>query len=377
MTKGNIGIDGRGALFYRGTGIGTYTWQLISHLEAATKNLRVFLPGEEYRNFSFQSEDALNYAEFNGDMWREIFLPEALAKEGIALYHVPQNGIGLPEKKCSLETVTIHDLIPYTFPETVGKGYLKEFLKEMPKVMERSDGMITVSQWSKKDIMNVFSYPEAKIQVIYEAPEPIYQPLPKTRAAAFLKEAYHITGDYILYVGGFGIRKNVKALINAVYLLKKEAPFPFRLVLPGKRNRDFDQLDALTESLGLTDDVIFPDYVPVSDLPYFYSGATAMVYPSLYEGFGLPPLEAMASGTPVLSSRATSLPEVLGDAVLYFDPYNSLELAEQLHRLISSRSLRKMLVQKGLQKAAGYRWEKTAAETLAFFDQVQERETPQ
>ncbi len=377
MAKGNIGIDGRGALFYRGTGIGTYTWQLISHLEKATKNLRVFLPGEEFRDFSFRREDASRYAEFNGDMWREIFLPEALPKEQIALYHVPQNGIGLPEKKCSLETVTIHDLIPYTFPETVGKGYLKEFLKEMPKIMERSDGIITVSQWSKKDIINVFGYPEAKIQVIYEAPEPIYQPLPKTQAAAFLKAAYHITGDYILYVGGFGIRKNVKALVNAVYLLKKDASFPFRLVLPGKRNRDFDQLDALTESLGLTDDVIFPDYVPVADLPYFYSGATAMVYPSLYEGFGLPPLEAMASGTPVLSSRATSLPEVLGDAVLYFDPYNSLELAKQLHRLVSSRSLRKMLVQKGLQKTAGYRWENTAAETLAYVHRVLERDTPQ
>lgn len=373
MNKGNIGIDGRGALFYRGTGIGTYTWQLISHLEESIKNLRVFLPGEEYHDFSFRAENALQYAEFNGDLWREVFLPAALNKERIALYHVPQNGIGLPGKKCTLETVTIHDLIPYTFPETVGKGYLKEFLKEMPRVMERSDGIITVSQWSKNDIVKVFGYPEAKIRVIYEAPEPIYQPLPKTKAAAFLKEKYGITGEYILYVGGFGIRKNVKSLINAVYLLKKEDSFPFRLVLPGKRNRDFDQLDALIESLGLTENVIFPDYVPVSDMPYFYSGATVMVYPSLYEGFGLPPLEAMASGTPVLSSRTSSLPEVLGDAVLYFDAFNSVELSQQLHRLISSRTLRKMLTQKGLKKAASYRWEKTAAETLSFFAEIQER----
>lgn len=371
MTNGKIGIDGRGALFYRGTGIGTYTWQLISHLEAATKDLRVFLPGEEYRDFSFQAENALNYAEFSGDMWREVFLPAALKKEKITLYHVPQNGLGLPEKKCSPETVTIHDLIPYTFPETAGKGYLREFLKEMPRVMERCDGIITVSEWSKNDILKIFHYPKEQIRVIYEAPEPIYQPLPKTKTAAFLWENYGIKGDYILYVGGFGIRKNVKALINAFYILKKEEDFPFRLVLPGKRNRDFDQLDALTESLGLSEDVIFPDYVPVSELPYFYSGATAMVYPSLYEGFGLPPLEAMASGTPVLSSRASSLPEVLGDAAIYFDALNSVELAEQIHRLVSSRTLRKILMQKGIEKAASYRWEKTAAETLAFFDQVQ------
>lgn len=370
MTKAKIAIDGRGALLYRGTGIGTYTWQLISHLQKIDDTLRVFLPGEEYRGFSFDADDALVYAEQSGDLWRRDFLPAALKNEGIDLLHVPQNGLGLPETKCCPETVTIHDLIPYTFPETVGKGYLKEFLNEMPAVMERCDGIITVSEWSKKDITRIFAYPKEKIKVIYEAPEPIYRPCPEAETRELLAEKYNICGDYILYVGGFSIRKNVKALINAVSLLKKEDHFPYRLVLPGKRNRDFDQLDALIEALGLAGDVIFTDYVPVSELPYFYSAATVMVYPSLYEGFGLPPLEAMACGTAVLSSRATSLPEVLGDAALYFDPMNSMELAEQLHRLTSSKTLRKVMIKKGFAKAASYDWEQTARESLDFFHTI-------
>ena len=366
MTTPHIAIDGRGALLYRGTGIGTYTWQLLAHLPQNLPRPEVFLPGQEYTGFRFDPEDIYSRGE-QKDIWRREFLPRVIREKQIQLYHVPQNGIGLPEKKCCKETVTIHDLIPYLFPETVGRGYLKEFLKEMPKIMERSDAVITVSECSKKDIQRLFHYPEDRIHVIHEAPEPIYRPLPKDTVKTFLKEHYGICEDYILYVGGFGLRKNVKALINAYYLLKKEENIPYALVLPGKRNHDFDALDSLTEALQISDSVIFTDKVPTADLPYFYNGAAVMVYPSLYEGFGLPPLEAMACGTPVIAAKTSSLPEVLADNVLWFDPFDSTDLASQLYALLTKKELRQLLGAKGQKRTAQFQWKKAAAQTEKVF----------
>ncbi|MBQ1252713.1 MAG: glycosyltransferase family 4 protein, partial [Firmicutes bacterium] len=175
---------------------------------------------------------------------------------------------------------------------------------------------------------------------------------------------------FILYVGGYGLRKNVKALINAFYLLKKEENYPYQLVLPGKRNRDFDALDQMIEILKLQNDVVFTDHIPVSEMPYFYNAAEVMVYPSIYEGFGLPPLEAMACGTPVIAAKTSSLPEILGDAALWFDPFHTVNLAEQIHRLTASKTLQDLYRQKGLQKAQTYSWKKTAQETASYFREI-------
>ncbi|MBR5328644.1 MAG: glycosyltransferase family 4 protein [Firmicutes bacterium] len=366
MKQKNIAIDGRGALLYRGTGIGTYTWQLLAHLSDEIKDLNIILPGMEYDGFCFSTAQW----DEQKDILRDDFLPNYIKENHIDLYHVPQNGIGLPNKKICKETVTIHDLIPYLYPETVGRGYLRDFLREMPQIMERSDAVITVSECSARDICRIFHYPKAKIHVIHEAPEPIYRPMDKEKVATFLQQKYGICGNYILYVGGFGIRKNVKALINAFYLLRQEENIPLKLVLPGKRSRDFDALDQLTEALQIKDDVIFTDYVPVSDLPYFYNGALMMVYPSIYEGFGLPPLEAMACTTPVIAAKTSSLPEILGNNVLWFDPFDTVELAEQIRRLWVSETLRKRMAKMGKEKADSYSWQETAKQTAKVFRSI-------
>lgn len=366
----NIAIDGRSALLYRGTGIGTYTRRLLAHLPSELPDLHILLPGMEYRDFSFSDEEEREPKE----LWRNEFLQSYIRKHRIDLYHVPQNGIGLPLRKVSMETVTVHDLIPYLYPETVGRGYLRDFLREMPQIMERSDAVITVSECSARDIHRIFNYPRERIAVIHEAPEPFYRPIPKEKTKQFLSWKYGICDDYILYVGGFGIRKNVKALINAFYLLKKDTEFPLKLVLPGRRNRDFDALDHLAEALRLQDDIIFPDYVPVADLPYFYSGATMMIYPSFYEGFGLPPLEAMACDTPVIAAKTSALPEILGEAALWCNPFDTVDIAEQMHRLWSSESLRLRMRKKGKEKAASYQWQKAAEETARVWQSLYERQ---
>lgn len=358
MNYPNIAIDGRSALLYRGTGIGTYTRQLLAHLSEEISDLHILLPGMEYQSFSFSADSSEPK-----DLWRNEFLRDYIRKHHIDIYHVPQNGIGLPRQKICKEAVTVHDLIPYLYPETVGRGYLRDFLREMPQIMERSDAIITVSEYSARDICRIFNYPKDQIHVIYEAPETFYQPIPEEKAKIFLSEKYGIFDDYILYIGGFGIRKNVKALINAFYLLKRDINIPLKLILPGKQNHDFDALDILAETLHLQEDIIFPDYVPVADLPYFYSGATMMVYPSIYEGFGLPPLEAMACNTPVVAAKTSALPEILGDAALWCNPFDTVNIAEQIHHLWSSESLRTRMKKKGTEKAASYQWQKAAKET--------------
>lgn len=357
-----IAIDGRGAILYRGTGIGTYTWQLLRTLNK--HDIRILLPGEETKDFSFDCD----ILELNTkDLWENTFLPHTLAKENIDLYHVPQNGLGLPGKKQCLETVTIHDMIPYVFPETVGRGYLKEFLKKMPAIMEKADGIITVSQCSKKDIISLFGYPADKIEVIYEAAEPIYQPIPPKQGQEYIEEKYGITGEYFLYVGGYGVRKNVKAIILAYHLLKRDNNITWNLVLPGKQTGEFERIYSLVEALDLRDNVIFPGYVEVKDLPYFYAAAQVMIYPSIYEGFGLPPLEAMSMGIPVIAAETSSLPEILGSAPLYFNPFDTISLAEKMYLLYNNEAKVKELSCRSLKRAAEFSWQKTAEKTMDFW----------
>lgn len=367
-----VGIDARGAIWYRGTGIGTYTYQLMYHLKQRPDrdNYRPFWPGEEYMNLDITNQEEFNRLETSNEYWEEYFLPKALMSERTDIYHVPQNGIGLPKTKKCRQVVTIHDLIPYVYPETVGKGYLKTFLMEMPRVMDQSDRIITVSNWSKRDIEKIFGYPGEQIDVIFEAPEPFYQPLDRSICRNFLAENYHISDNYILYVGGFSPRKNIKVLIAAFAKIRQEVKKPIFLVLPGRRQKEQDYLDALIGAADLTEQVLFPGFVPVQHLPYFYNAAQVFVYPSYYEGFGLPPMEAMACGTPTLAARASSIPEVVEDGALLFDPYDSVELAQCIFSLLTNPEKSEELGQKGLKHAAKFSWEKTANETVKVYQKL-------
>lgn len=367
-----VGIDARGAIWYRGTGIGTYTYQLLYNLKKRSDrdNYRPFWPGEEYTGLDITNEEEYSKVETSNEYWEEFYLPKVIAGEKIDIYHVPQNGIGLPKTKKCRQVVTVHDLIPYIYPETVGKGYLKTFLTEMPRVMEESDRIISVSEWSKRDIERIFGYPGEKIDVIFEAPEQVYRPLDKSVCRKFLAEKYGINGDYLLYVGGFSSRKNIKVLIAAFGKILKEVNKPLYLVLPGRRQKEQDYLDALISTFNLTEQVIFPGFVPVNHLPYFYSGAEIFVYPSYYEGFGLPPLEAMACGTPTIAADASSIPEVVGDGALLFDPNDSLALTQCIYSLLTDGDKLKALGKRGLEHAGKFSWEKTARETVKVYEKM-------
>ncbi|MDQ0200224.1 glycosyltransferase [Neobacillus ginsengisoli] len=186
-----IGLDARGAIWYRGTGIGTYTYQLVKALYSIDKRneYRFFWPGDEFQNLIPCKYEVFQSIELNKDrFWEEVRIPTRVAQEKIDLYHVPQNGIGLPKTKHCQQVATVHDLIPFIYPETSSSEYLLIFQNEMPRIMEQCDLIITVSEFSKRDIQRYFNLPDEKIAIIYEAAEDIYQPIEKNKAKNFVKQ---------------------------------------------------------------------------------------------------------------------------------------------------------------------------------------------
>ncbi|KMT22829.1 glycosyltransferase family 4 protein [Clostridium cylindrosporum] len=364
----NIGIDARAAVWYRGTGIGTYTYQLIYNINFFDKlnEYLLFLPDEnitgispgENINIKLISEDRRE------NFWEEVDIPNILNNKEIDTYLVPQNGIGLPkEKKCPF-AITLHDVIPFRMPETVGPQYLNLFTKEVPNILDNCDSIITVSNFSKMDIHKEFSYPLDKIHVTHLAAEDIYFPRSKELCMDYIKTHYGIENDFILYVGGFSPRKNILGLIEAYSCLPNETREKLSLVILGKKGRSYYTYRDRAYELGVKGQVIFPGYVPVNELPLFYNACKIFCYPSFYEGFGLPPLEAMACGAPVISSSLTSMPEILEDAAVYIDPYNPKDIYEKLLKLIEDDKFRDEISFKGLLHSAKYNWKKTALETI-------------
>ncbi len=367
-----IGIDSRAAIWYRGTGIGTYTYQLIRNIYLIDKKnqYHFFLPNEK-----FQGTDPLNSGVFQSisqtkDKFWETVEDNQIVPEGMDLYHVPQNGLGLPQKKTCPWVVTIHDLIPYLLPETVGPAYLEIFKKQMPDIIEKADHIITVSNHSKKDLVECLHADEKKISVIYEAPESTYKPIQKRVAQARVANKYGIDGPFILYLGGFSPRKNLQGLIDAFAKMNGDLPTPHKLVIFGRHSPNYQNVAAYVEKQGFGDKVLFPGFAPMQDLIFLYNAASLFVYPSLYEGFGLPPLEALACGTPTVVSNISSLPEVVGDGAILIDPYSRDSLAEGIFKGLTDLPYQEQLVKKGLKRAEEFSWTKTAAQTIKIYQQL-------
>lgn len=369
-----IGIDARAAKWYRGTGIGTYTYQLlnsINKLEDKNEYL-LFIPEKSNLEIKFNQNILLRNIsnESDGSFWNEVNIPNILKDNEVDLYHVPQNGIGLPKYKNCPFIITLHDIIPYKMPETVGKVYLKLFLEQMPNIISLCDGIITVSNFSKRDIIDKFNYPEDKIFVTPLAAENIYKPYTKEISKEIIKQKYQINGDFILYVGGFSPRKNILGLIEAFSKLISRKKYQINLIIAGKFGKSYADYKQRTIDLNIEDKVIFPGYISMEHVPFLYCASTAFVYPSFYEGFGLPPVEAMACGVPVIASKVTSIPEILKDAALYTDPYDIDNMSLCLEQILEDNSLRNNLISKGLLRASELSFEATAEKTIEAYYKV-------
>lgn len=364
-----IGIDGRAASWYRGTGIGTYTYQLLKNLEEVdpSNEYYLFWPGDDY---DFLKRGPMVKVEEVGPkkdlFWEEVHIPTRLSEEGVEIYHVPQNGIGLPKRKTGKYIVTVHDLIPYTMPETVGKGYLRIFLEQMPRIVEQADMIITVSEYSKRDVVRYFNIPPEKVVVTHLAPEDFYRPLPSAEVNQLLTK-YQLQPGYILYVGGFSQRKNIPAIVRAFAKIKNEISERYRIVIAGSPGRATDEVKEIASSLGVEDRVDFPGFIPVEEMAHLYNGAKLFVYPSYYEGFGLPPLEAMACGVPVITSNVTSIPEVVADGARMVAPDDIDGLALEMLELLTDEEAWLDQQRRGFARVAQFDWRKTAAQTLQAY----------
>lgn len=367
-----IGFDGRGINWYSGTGIGTYTENLLKNLLDIDK--------ENYYQIYWDLDNSETYKKENSQIvmapkrhhrfFETSYIPYNLKYENINLYHIPQNGIGLNPNTLCKKIVTIHDLIPYIMPETVGRGYLLKFLKEMPIIMENSNAIITVSEYSKKDILRFFPIDENKIYVAPLAANDNYKPLDKEYCQKLIKEKYNIDKPYILYLGGFSERKNVHTLISAFSKIYKSLDKEYNLVIVGSYRDESQYLIKLRDKLGMNDNIIFTGYVPYEDLPTFYNASETFVYPSLYEGFGLPPLEAMNCKVPVISSNITSIPEVVENAGILINPNSETELYDALGTMLSNESLRNSYAELGYKQSQKFSWRNTAQKTLEVYKKV-------
>jgi glycosyltransferase involved in cell wall biosynthesis len=289
-------------------------------------------------------------------------IPQDPLFPGVDLFHATDHL--LPYFRRIKSVFTLHDLIFLFHPET-HKPLNRWFLTlMMPRFLRAADAVIAVSECTKRDAIRFYRIPEEKISVIYEGVNPRFRPAdPETIAA--VRARYNLPEHFILYVGTIEPRKNLTALLEAFHHLL--ATHDLRLVIVGKKGWLYEGFFRRLRELGLGDRVIFTGYVPDEDLPAIYSAADLFVFPSLYEGFGLPVLEAMACGTPVICSNTSSLPEVAGDAAFLVDPTDVCSLAGAMEQALTDEHLRSELMAKGLERARWFTWEKAAAKTLEVY----------
>lgn len=368
-------IDARGATWYRGTGIGTYTYNLLKNIFEIDKSSSYDLicSGEKIKEFDFHNTKLIMSSRKHQRFFEDYYIPSYGIKEEIDLLHLPQNGIGLSSEGNFAKLVTIHDLIPYIMPETVGKGYLKKFLQTMPEIIDNSTGIITVSEYSKQDILRFFPhFPAENIFVTHLAANKSFTPLDKEKCLYDVNKRFNFTGPFIMYIGGFSLRKNVRGLVDAFNSIHKNIDPNYKLLIVGGLRDEGSKLKSYVESLPIGDKVIFTGFIEDAYLPTLYNATTLFAYPSLYEGFGLPPLEAMGCKTAVLTSNITSIPEVVPFKEALINPNDPKDVALKLEELLINDSLRNKLENLGFERSKNFTWKNTAKNTLNVYKKVVE-----
>lgn len=372
-----IGIDAR-FLGPEGTGIGRYVENLIKNLEIVDQENQYFIFLRS-SNYHLYQPKAPNFEKVKADAkWyslkEQLILPAVLNREKLDLVHFPHFNIPLLYR--GKFVVTIHDLTKSLFGDRASSTRsLPIFLAKqnaykitINQAMARSKKILVPSEFVKKELVKSFDLTNEKIRVTYEGAEEFYDPKfvvseGKTRE---LFNKYSLSEPYIIFVGNTFPYKNVDVILEALTKLPTELKF----VCVSPRNRFLEKLIASAGHLGIKNRLTTPGYLSDSDLKVLFKKAVAFVFPSLSEGFGLPGLEAMGVGCPVISSDKTSLPEVYGEAALYFKPDSSKELVGKIEQIMKDENLKAAQVKKGFEQVKKYSWKKLAEETLEVYKEV-------
>ena len=297
-----------------------------------------------------------------------FFLQKLLVNKGINLFHSLTLGTVYPANNLRVIS-TVHDLIPTLFPEDYVTSLDGKWLYQLKlRSICASNGLIAISEATKQDVLKHYHVSADKISVAYLAASSIYIPAGLTVQNEF-RERLRVPDSYILYLGGYSFRKNVPVLIQAFSQLKNLRHHVKLVLAGGIKSGPEEQLRSLIAELGIQEDVVWLGHISERDLPILYSGAEIFVYPSIYEGFGLPVLEAMACGAPVITSNVSSLPEVAGDAAVLVDPHDKIGLTMAMRRILEDSSFHADLGRKGLSRSAAFSWDRCARQTVAVYQQ--------
>ncbi len=366
----DIGIDTRLG-HYRKGGITRYTIRLIRALaEIDQENTYWILHHRKETQPIIQAPNFHHVPMLTPTHhWAEQFLLSIeLRKLRLDVLHNPDFIPPLRYQKAK-RVITVHDLAFLRYPHLLTRS-AAHYYGQIDQAVRKADHIIAVSNSTAEDLMNLLGVPETKITVIYEAADQIFRPLPREESETFIRERYNLPPDYILFVGTVEPRKNLNTLILAYHMLMEQHGLKPHLVFAGEHGWLSEEVYSLVRELDLQEQCHFLGRVTTEGLVHLYNAARVLAHPALYEGFGLPPLEAMACGTPVVVSNVSSLPEVVGDAALLVDPSDVEAWAVALHRILTDDALWEELRTKGLERAKHFSWKKTAQETLAVYERV-------
>ena len=301
-----------------------------------------------------------------GDLWEHTVLPLRLRRAGARLFHGPAVLVPLLGRRVKVVT-TIHDLVPLLHPDTVPLKYAAYMRALLPRVARRADHIISDSMSNREDLIRVLKVDPDKVSVAPLAAQPVFREVKDQNLLDEVCRRYNIRRPFVYYLGNLEPRKNLVRLVRVFARVREELGGGVQLVISGQAAWLMDRLRQGWEGLRLGRQVVFTGYLPREELPLIMNAATIFAFPSRYEGFGLPVLEAMSCGVPVLTSRVSSMPEVAGDAALLIDPDDDDSLADGLKRLLADGQLRARLSAAGLARAKGYSWERTAERTAGVY----------
>lgn len=356
-----IGINGRFLTAARVTGVERVATELVTRMAGDGRfDCLLFADAEAAPSLAGcrTIRTSMGHHRLRRHAWEQFQLPGLVRRHRVDLLFNPINTAPVAVRD---QIVLIHDvafLSPFASQSPAFRLYYSHLIAQL---VRRSRGLVTVSEFSRRELIERLGARPEQVRVIRNAVSPHFKPTDCGEVLA----RYGVPARYLLFVGSLEPRKNLKTLLAAMRLLEDQQRLDgHQLVLVGCRARHFED-DHLEEALGRMRHMVQPlGFVADKDLPALYSGATAFVYPSLYEGFGLPPLEAMACGTPVVASSTTALPEVVGEAGLLVPPRDAEALAEAIARLLSDASLRSVLAARGRERAAAWTWEAAARQVL-------------
>ncbi len=358
-----IGIDGNEANVQHRVGVSVYTYELLKYFHSKShKDLkfRVYLRNKPYKDLPAE-HDFFSYTVVRSPfLWINAVLPMYLSfDKKIDLFFSPAHYV--PRFVKIPTVVTIHDLSYILYPEEFVKKELYKLINWTRYAVNQSQKIIAVSNTTKDDICHYYTIPEEKITVIYNGFT--RRKMCDDKKIIDIQNVNIYKDPYFLFVGTVQPRKNIQTILHAFKLLLKKNP-ELKLIIVGKKGWLYDKIFTVAQELHLEKSAVFTNFIPEEDIPYLYCYAQSLILPSLYEGFGLPILEAMSLGCPVIASNTSSLPEIGGNACLYVNPLETLELKEAMETLLTDSKRRNDLIAKGKVRIQDFSWEKCGKETL-------------